>query len=154
MSDIKKYNEAPQNSNSQSLKMTIYSGKILIAWKEAIAVNKEIRDLLTKNGYVELGIFCFALNNDDNAKKWLFDNGYAHLLATINAAEGDLNALKWLNETKFDILYHIARSVEGYNDSKIWLGKKDRLYLALAMEMERVKNQIEKDNNDPHKINP
>ena len=48
----------------------------------------------------------------------------------------------------------MARSVEGYNDSKIWLGKKDRLYMAIAIEMEHVKDQIEKDNNDPHKINP
>ena len=136
------------------LKSTSYPPKILIAWKEAISGKRDIRDWLIKNGYKELGMFCFALNNDIKAKQWLLDNGYAHLLATINAAEGDEKAMIWLKTGKFDYLYHISRSVEGYEDSKFWLKMKDKLLLAIALQMEVIKDEIDMNNNDPHKINP
>ena len=68
--------------NKVSLKPILYPNKILIAWKEAISGNEEIRNWLMKSKYKELGIFCFALNNDKSSRKWLFNNGYAHLLAT------------------------------------------------------------------------
>ena len=131
-----------------------YPPKILIAWKEAIGGNKKIREWLTNNGYKELGLFCFALNNDSKAKNWLFENGYAHLLATINGAEGDEIAIKWLEKGGFMTLYHIARATDGYDDSKKWLIKKDKLYAALALQMEIIKDQIDNKNNDPHQINP
>ena len=38
-----------------------YPAKILLAWKEAIGGNKEIRSFLLKSKYKELGVFCFAL---------------------------------------------------------------------------------------------
>ncbi len=136
------------------LKPISYPPKILVAWKEALSRNRDIRDWLIKNGYKELGMFCFALNNDQKAKQWLLDNGYAHLLATINAAEGDETAMIWLKTGKFDFLYHIARSIEGYEDSKFWLKTKDKLLLAIALQMELVKDEIDMNNNDPHKINP
>ena len=50
------------------LKPIAYSPKILIAWKEAIGGNKKIREWLTNNGYKELGLFCFALQNDKKAR--------------------------------------------------------------------------------------
>ena len=32
--------------------------------------------------------------------------------------------------------------------------KSDKLYLILALQMEAIKDNIEMNNNDPHKINP
>ena len=81
-------NNRSEHPKKTTLKELTYSPKILIAWKQAIAGDKRIRNWLTENGYKELGIFCYALKNDFKAKDWLFKNGYPHLLALINAAEG------------------------------------------------------------------
>jgi len=144
------------NSKKQITPINImsYPVKILAAWKEAIKGNRDIRTWLIKNGYKELGIFVFALNNDRKSRLWLKDNGYAHLLAMIAAAEGDKKALFWLKHSKFEILYKMALSIEGDKAAKIWLQKKDKLYLILALQMESVKDNIEMNNNDPHKLNP
>jgi hypothetical protein len=136
------------------LKPISYPPKILIAWKEAISGNKKIREWLTNNGYQELGLFCFALNNDKKAKNWLFENGYAHLLALINGSEGDELALQWLLKGDFVILYHMAKAADSYDESMNWLLKKDKLYAAISLQMEIVKDRIDDKNNDPHKINP
>jgi hypothetical protein len=136
------------------LKPISYPPKILIAWKEAIGGNRKIRDWLTNNGYKELGIFCFALSNDDKAKNWLFDNGYAHLLALINGAEGNELALGWLKNGGFTILYHMARAADSYEDSKDWIMKNDKLFAAIALQMEIIKDDIDDKYNDPHQINP
>ncbi len=136
------------------LKPISYPPKVLIAWKEAIGGNKKIREWLTNNGFKELGLFCFALNNDKKAKKWLFENGYAHLLAIIKGAEGDEIALKWLQKGGFLILFHIARAADSYEESKKWLLKEDKLYAAIALQMEIIKDKIDDKNNDPHQINP
>ena len=55
--------------------MRVYSEKILLAWGEAIGGNLEIRDWLMKNGYPELGLFCFALYFDKNHQ-----HGYLKML--------------------------------------------------------------------------
>ena len=67
--------------------MRVYSEKILLAWGEAIGGNLEIRDWLMKNGYPELGLFCFALYFDKKSSAWLLKNA-PHLLALIKAVEG------------------------------------------------------------------
>jgi len=136
------------------LKPIAYSPKILIAWKEAIGGNKKIREWLTNNGYKELGLFCFALQNDKKARNWLFVNGYAHLLALINGAEGEELALQWLLKGNFNILYHMAKAADSYEESMNWLLKKDKLYAAISLQMEIVKDDIDDKNNDPHQINP
>ena len=146
------------NSNNINIKKTLkdvtYSPKILIAWKEAIKGNKKIKDWLTVNGYKELGVFCYALRNDFKAKDWLLDNGYPHLLALINGAEGDLKALQWLVTLKFDLLFHMAKAADSYKDSKAFLKLKDPLLLAIAIEMEIIKDEIDDNYKDPHKLNP
>ena len=43
------------------LKQLEYPSKVLIAWREAIGGNVEIRDFLIRSPYKELGIFCFAI---------------------------------------------------------------------------------------------
>mgnify|MGYP006122397767 CR=1 FL=1 len=140
--------------SKKELKNITYSPKILIAWKEAISGNKKIKDWLTLNGYKELGVFCHALTNDFKAKNWLMDNGYPHLLALINGAEGDQKALQWLLLLKFDLLFHMAKAADSYKDSKAFLKLRDPLLLAIAIEMEIIKDEIDDNYKDPHKLNP
>ncbi len=131
-----------------------YSPKILIAWGEVISGNREIREFLIKNGYEELGMFYFALKNDNRAKRWLMNNGYPHLNAMIAGGEGDENAISWLQNYGFDVLANMARTIDGDEKAMKWLMKHDPLFAGLAKRMEAVKRVIEADNNDPHKINP
>tara|TARA_B100000900_G_C20445059_1_gene660653 strand:+ start:100 stop:531 length:432 start_codon:yes stop_codon:yes gene_type:complete len=140
--------------NKIPLKPILYPNKILIAWKEAISGNEEIRDWLMKSKYKELGIFCFALNNDKSSRKWLFENGYAHLLATIEGTEGKEDALVWLQKNNYILLFHVARSADSYVESKKWLKENDKLMLAISLQMEYIKDEIEDKNIDPHRINP
>ena len=142
------------NSIKKKVKNITYSPKILIAWKEAIKGNKKINNWLTVNGYKELGVFCYALRNDYKAKDWLLENGYPHLLALINGAEGDQKALHWLVTLKYDLLFHMAKAADSYMDSKNFLKIKDPLLLAIAIEMEIIKDEIDDNYKDPHKLNP
>jgi hypothetical protein len=131
-----------------------YPSKILIAWKEAIGGNKEITDVLLKSKYKELAVFCFALRNHEKSRKWLFDNQYAHLLATIEGIEGKERALVWLKRNGFELLFHFARSSDSWEDSQKWLQKKDKLFYAISLKIEFVKDEIDRLNDDPHRINP
>ncbi|MFZ5554379.1 MAG: hypothetical protein ACOZCO_14770 [Bacteroidota bacterium] len=131
-----------------------YPPKILLAWGEAISGNTKIRDWLISNGYKELGIFCFALRNKEDARKWLLENGFPHLMALINAVEENKSALMWLKNYKFEILEHMAR-IAGYGEEESyhWLVNKGHKELAvIARKIEKVKDDIEADNNDPHKM--
>jgi hypothetical protein len=136
------------------LKPMNYPVKILVAWGEAISGNNEIRDWLVKNGFAELGMFCFALRNEVSAQQWLIKNRCAHLVALIKGIENDKNALDWLLRFDYEILFHMANAARGDSDSKRWLLGQDRVYAALAMKMERIKDDIEFSNNDIHTINP
>lgn len=130
-----------------------YPSKIMIAWREAIGGNRELRDWLTSNGYPELGIFVFALHNKDDARNWLIANGHPHLMALVNGAEGNPNALLWLKKYGFDVLEKMARGADNDDNAVAWLVTKGFGDMAgIAMRMRRVKNQIEADNNDVHKI--
>ena len=87
-------------------------------------------------------------------KNWLFENGYPHLLALINGAEGDEKALYWLKSLNFDLLFHMGKAADSYIDSKNFLKLKDPLLLAIALEMEIIKDEIDDNYKDPHKLNP
>jgi len=131
-----------------------YPPKILVAWAEAISGNSEIRDWLIKNGYKELGLFTFALRNMDDARMWLMENGFPHLLALINGIEGNMQALQWLEANGYKTLSIIAHAADGKEGPKNWLLKNDKTLAMLALKMEYIKDEIERDNNDAHKISP
>ena len=136
------------------LKQLEYPSKVLVAWREAIGGNVEFRDFLIRSQYKELGIFCFAILNDKKSRKWLLDNNYGHLLATIEGIEGKDSALVFLKENGFDLLFHFARSADSWKDSQIWLQKNDKLLYAISLKIEFIKDEIELNNEDPHKLNP
>ena len=131
---------------------TEYPAKVLLAWGEAISGHRELRDWLTKNGYPELGIFVFALNNKDEARKWLMANGHQHLMAMIRGIEGDKIALEWLDRNGMKVLKHVALTGDHDDDAFHWLLKHGHRELAmLGLKMRKVKAEIEEDNKDPHK---
>jgi len=129
-----------------------YPVKILVAWGEAITGNAKIRDWLMNNGYPELGLFTFALRNNDEALEWLIKNNFSHLAALVNGIEGNKQALKWMEEYGFKTLKKMAIAAD--NDTKVMqeLMQTDKLLAMLAMKMGAVKDEIERDNNDAHKM--
>jgi len=132
-----------------------YPAKVILAWGEAITGNMEIRNWLMQNGYPELGLFVFALKNHDESRDWLIRNGHPHLMALINGIEGNVNALAWLKKHEFDVLEHMARAADHDQSALNWLIQNNYKDMAvLAAKMMMVKDQIEEDNNDVHKISP
>jgi hypothetical protein len=132
-----------------------YPAKVILAWAEAINGNRDIRDWLITNGYPELGLFVFALNNKTEARQWLIDNGFPHLMALINGAEGNPNALIWLKNFGYDILEKMARVGDNDEDALIWLLQNNLPDMAkVALKIREVKNEIDANNNDMHRISP
>jgi hypothetical protein len=132
-----------------------YPEKILLAWGEAISGNAEIRDWLMANGFRELGLFCFALRNQNMARDWLMKNGHPHLMAIIRGAEGDKQAIGWLAVNGYEMLRLVALGADNEDDAVMELMKAgDRLMAGLALKIRAVKNGIEQDNNDVHRISP
>lgn len=132
-----------------------YPAKIVLAWAEAVGGNRKIRDWLIKNDYPELGLFVFAVHNQDEARQWLMDNGFPHLMATINGAEGKKDAVEWLMKQNLDILAHVALSGDRNNDSLDWLKNGGhREFALLSLKIRYVKDEIENNNNDIHRISP
>jgi len=130
-----------------------YPSKIILAWSEAVKGNKKIRDWLMKNGYPELGIFTFALHNQDESVKWLFDNDHPHLAALAIGASGKVDALTWLRKYNLDILEKVALVADNDEFALHWLVKQGyKEFATLGLQMRLVKNQIDMDNNDPHRI--
>ena len=130
-----------------------YDTKILVAWGESISGNKKITEWLMKNGYSELGLFHFALRNEDRSRKWLLDNKSSHLLALINGIEGNRDALKWLKDHQFELLFKMALVGDGHEDVYEDLNKTGfKLFAMLAKKMNQVKQEIEEQNNDIHRI--
>ena len=129
--------------------MKNYPEKILLAWGEAIGGNSEIRDWLLKEGYPELGLFCFALYFDKKASNWLLKHT-PHLLALIKATEGKNDARLWL-KGRFPILYKVALAADGEILEMEYLLKKDRLMAGIAQKIKYTKDQIEEANNDVHR---
>lgn len=120
-----------------------------MAWGEAISGNTEIRDWLMKNGYPELGLFCFALYFDKKATAWLLKNA-PHLLALIKAVEGKKDARVWLTKG-FPLLHQVALAADGEKAEMEHLLRTDRLMAGLAQKIKFVKDQIEEANNDVHR---
>lgn len=129
-----------------------YPVKILVAWGEAISGNTEIRDWLMKNGYPELGLFTFALRNQDEALEWLLKNNFPHLVALINGMEGNKEALQWLESNGFGNLKMMALAGDNSEKARQALMQSDKLLTMLALKMGAVKDEIERDNSDVHKF--
>lgn len=143
----------PKIVKIKSILKTTYPAKILVAWAEAIGGNKKIREWLAANGYPELSVFIFALNNKDDAREWLLKNDQQHLLATIEGAEGRKEAVEWLKKYKFDVLAHVSMTGDGNQLSFNWLLNNGHREMAIvAKRIEEVKDMIEQDNNDVHRI--
>ena len=93
------------------------------------------------------------MHNQDAARKWLMDNGYPHLLALLNAIERKKDARLWLKAHKFTTLYHMALCGDGDEESFKWLLDNNHKEMAMiAKKIEFVKNEIEDNNSDPHRI--
>jgi hypothetical protein len=132
---------------------SIYPAKVILAWAEAISGNREIRDWLMQNGYPELAVFVFALHNQPEPRQWLMDNGFPHLMALINGAEGKPNAILWLRNNGYDILEKMARAADNNEDALLWLFENGYHDMAtVAQRMRKVKNDIEENNSDVHRI--
>ena len=130
-----------------------YSSKIILAWGEAVSWNTEIRNWLMKNGFPELGLFCFALRNKDDARNWLLDNGFPHLMALINGAEGRAGAVTWLMKNDFNLLAQMALAADNDNSAMQWvhLNASKEMFL-LTQKIQFVKNRIDADNEDAHRF--
>lgn len=129
--------------------MKKYPEKILLAWGEAIGGNVEIRDWLLKEGYPELGLFCYALYFDKKSCEWLLKNT-PHLLALIKASEGKKDALMWL-KAKFPVLYKVALAADGEVFQMENLMRTDKLMAGIAQKIKFTKDKIEEANNDVHR---
>jgi len=130
-----------------------FSAKVLSVWSEAISGDKKCLEILLKSEYKALGLFVYALHLKDDARNWLLENGYAHLMAMINGIEGNKNAIVWLDAHGFHILKNMALSADGEKEGLNWLIKNNHKDMALiAKKIEHLKDEIEMDNNDVHKI--
>lgn len=133
--------------------MKDYPSKVILLWSDALLNGGASRDWLMQNEYQELGLFCFAIRNDQKAREWLMSNGHPHLMAMIAGAEGDKNAVLWLVKHGYEMLAKTARAADNDDDAMLWLVTENLPdMLALAKAMRIVKNNIEADNNDVHKI--
>lgn len=132
-----------------------YPAKVILAWAEAIRGNRDIRDWLITNGYPELGLFVFALHNKNEARQWLMDNGHEALMALINGAEGNKNAILWLRKYNLDVMEKMALAGDNREEALIWLVENGYPDLArVASVIRNVKNEIDTNNNDMHRISP
>ena len=133
--------------------MDSYSTKILLAWGEAISGNTKLRDWLIKNGFPELGLFCFALRNKDDARNWLLENGHPHLMALINGAEGNMTAVAWLMKNNYELLGQMAMAADNDEEAMRWihLHTSKEIFL-IAQKIQFVKNRIDADNEDAHRF--
>lgn len=138
------------NNNMKGLEK--YPTKVLVAWGEAISGKKEFMNVLSDMNFKELVVFCHALKNDSKSRKWLMDKGYPHLMALIHGAEGSEDALKWLETHGFTILKHMAMAIDGDKFSMQYFIQNHKVLAVLTQRMKFVKDRIEDDNQDPHKI--
>lgn len=136
-----------------TLKGVNYDPKILIAWGESISGNMKITEFLMKNGYPELGLFHYALRNEERSRDWLMENRFPHLLALINAIEGNKGAREWLEKNEFPLLLDMALAADGDEEAKLRLQRADmKIFMVLSRKMEVVKDEIEDRKYDPHKF--
>jgi hypothetical protein len=136
----------------KSYKPLVYPAKIILAWGEAITGNTKIRNWLARNGYPELYAFVFALHLKEDSRKWLMINNFPHLLALIQGVEGNKTALNWLKNNNFTILWHMAMAGDNNEESLNWLLFNEKDFAMLALKIKNVKNEIQMNNDDPHRI--
>jgi hypothetical protein len=130
-----------------------YHSKVILAWAEAVRGNEEIKDWLMANGYPELGLFVHALHNQQEARNWLMSNGFPHLMALIRGSEGDENACLWLRKFELHVFEHVARAADNNDASMLWLSENNwPEMMMIAGRMRNVKNDIERANNDVHRM--
>jgi hypothetical protein len=132
-----------------------YPAKVLLAWGEAISGNSKVHHWLMQNGFPELGLTCHALHHVESARSWLMQNGHPHLMALVRGAEGEGNAVVWLNMHGFDYLAHVALGADN-DDAAIekLIKLNQREWACIALKIRSIKNQIEENNNDMHRISP
>ena len=130
-----------------------YPIKVLVAWGEAISGKKEFVDIMFDLKCPELGHFCYALRNNDQARQWLLKHGFPHLVALIEGAEGKEEAIKWLSDNEYTTLKHMAMAIDGNKFSLNYFNDANKFLAVLTGKMKFVKDKIEDDNQDPHKIN-
>lgn len=135
-----------------------YPNKVLLAWAEAILGHEEIRDWLMGSDYPELGVFCHALNNEPTSRAWLRHHGHLHLLALVEGTEGEPKAIDWLRGVGSNTLADMALAADNDEDalSRLMTGDPDAkgIWAQVALRMRHVKNAIEAQNNDVHRIDP
>jgi hypothetical protein len=130
-----------------------YPAKILLAWGEAISGNEKFREYLMTNGFEELALFCFALHHDQKSRTWLMSEGFPHLMALIRGAEGDAQAVAWLRKFSYSNLADVADGADNDDEAvKRLLGRGEREWAGLALKIRSIKNRIEDDNADIHRI--
>ena len=67
--------------------------------------------------------------------------------------EGNEKALSWLEKNDYVILRHIAMAIDGDKSSLNYFVDKNKIIAVLTSKMKFVKDNIEDDNQDPHKLN-
>jgi hypothetical protein len=127
--------------------------KVILAWGEAIGGHAGLRTWLAENGYPELALFTHALRNQREARDWLMANGHPHLMAIVRGAEGEEAAVSWLRLHGMRTAADIALAADNDDDALgRLLAAGEREWAGLALKIRHVKNGIERDNNDVHRI--
>ena len=135
------------------LNPTEYPSKIILAWSKAVEGNKDILKWLSEHGYKELAVACWAINLEEEGRKWLMVNGFPHLMAFINAAEGNKSAQKWLEMHGFQVYFQMSLAIDGDVDAYRWLQKNTTPdVFILTKSIERAKDEIEDRHRDIHKF--
>lgn len=130
-----------------------YPAKVLLAWGEAISGNPSFQQWLLASEYRELGLCCYALRHDAGARDWLMAQGFPHLMALVRGSEGEGQAVMWLERFGFQYLADVARGADNDDEAIHRLMQQgQREWAGIALKIRSVKNQIEDDNNDIHKI--
>lgn len=74
-------------------------------------------------------------------------------MALINGIEGSQNALTWLQTHGYSTLYKMALIGDGDENTFEEMKRNDlKVYAMLAKKMQQVKDEIEEQNNDIHRI--
>ena len=110
--------------------------------------------------YPELGVFCHAMHNEETSRAWLRHKGHHILLALLKGAEGEEQAVQWLEEQGHFVIADMALAADNDDEATARLmapaarGDGDGLWAEIAVRIREVKNEIEAQNNDVHRIDP
>ncbi len=82
-------------------------------------------------------------------------NGHQRIMAMIRGAEGDPSAILWLQRFGFNYLADVASGADNDDEAvKRLLKANQKEWAGIALKLRFVKNQLEDDNNDVHRISP